>query len=233
MNMLEDLNKTIEQQEKDQQNLFSTMNNSELDSLEMDTYNELNSVVSLLSEGILDSQEIDNTLSNQLDELSEKLHSLDKLNKSFSDVILSSRMVSIDTIVPRLERIVRQTCRKTNKKARLQVTGNNINVDTDILNNLVDPLLHMLRNSIDHGIETPEERIKQKKDETGLIELSFSRDGNNIVMTLSDDGAGINAEKVYQKALEKELVSADQEFSDSDAVTWCWYGRSEHINTRT
>ena len=216
--MLEDLNKTIEQQEKDQQNLFSSMDNSDFDSLEMDTYNELNSVVSLLSEGILDSQEIDNTLSRQLDELSERLHSLDKLNKTFSDVILSSRMVTIDTIVPRLERIVRQTCRKTNKKAQLVVTGNNLNVDTDILNNLVDPLLHMLRNSIDHGIETPEERVKNGKDETGLIELEFSRDGNNILMTLKDDGAGINPEKIYKKAIEKEIISPDQEFSDSDAI---------------
>jgi len=217
--MLGELNTTIEKQEKDQQHLLSSIDNSELDSLEMDTYNELNSVASLLTESVIDGQEIDSTLNKQLDELTEKLHSLDKLNKTFSDVILSSRMVSVDTIIPRLERIVRQTCRKTNKKARLKVTGNNINIDTDILNNLVDPLLHMLRNSVDHGIETPSIRKKKKKDETGTIELTFSREGNNILMTLTDDGAGINAKKIQKKAIEKELISADQKLTDNEVIS--------------
>ncbi len=217
-NMLEELSNTISEQEKDQHKLLSSLGNSNFDSLEMDTYNELHSVASLLSESFLDSQEIDNTLNKQLNELSDKLRSLDKLNKDFSDVILSSRMVSINTIIPRLERIVRQTCRKTNKKAQLIVTGNEINIDTDILNGLIDPLLHMLRNSIDHGIEKPEERIKADKDETGLIELSFTRDGNNILMALKDDGAGINPETIYQKAIEKALITPNQEFSKRETL---------------
>jgi len=216
--ILEELSNTISQQEKDQHTLLSSLDNSNFDDLEMDSYNELHSVASLLSESFLDSQEIDNTLNKQLSGLSDKLHSLDKLNKDFSDVILSSRMVSIDSIIPRLERIVRQTCRKTDKKAKLMVTGNHINIDTDILNGLVDSLLHMLRNSIDHGIESPAERSKSNKDETGLIELSFTRDGNNILMSLKDDGAGINPEIIYQKALHKDLITSDQELSKRETL---------------
>ena len=216
--MLGELSNTITEQEKDQHKLLLSIENSDFDSLEMDTYNELHSVASLLSESFMDSQEIDNTLNRQLNELSDKLRSLDKLNKDFSDVILSSRMVSINTIVPRLERIVRQTCRKTKKKANLVVTGNDIYVDTEILNGLIDPLLHMLRNSIDHGIETPKKRKKAKKDETGLIELDFTQDGNNIVMTLKDDGAGIDPKVIRQKAIEKELITKKQQLSKRETL---------------
>lgn len=217
-NMLEELSNTITQQEKDQHKLLASFENSEFDSLEMDSYNELHSVASLLTESFMDSQEIDNTLTSQLNGLSDKLRSLDKLNKEFSDVILRSRMISVNTIIPRLERIVRQTCRKTNKKANLKVTGNNIHIDTEILNGLIDPLLHMLRNSIDHGIESPEERIENNKDETGLIELSFTRDGNNILMGLKDDGAGIDPEAIYQKAIDKNLITPDQEFTKKETL---------------
>lgn len=217
-NLLGELSSTISRQEKEQHKLLASLENSSFDSLEMDTYNELHSVASLLSESFLDSQEIDSTLSKQLNDLSEKLRSLDKLNKDFSDVILRSRMVSVDSIVPRLERIVRQTCRKTNKSAQLIVTGSEINIDTDILNGLIDPLLHMLRNSIDHGIESPTIRANKNKGEIGLIELSFTRDGNNILMSLKDDGAGINPDAVYKKAIEKELITANQKLSKKEIL---------------
>ena len=98
------------------------------------------------------------------------------------------------------------------------MTGKEIDIDTDILNGLLDPLLHMLRNSIDHGIERPEQRIKNGKDETGLIALKFLRDGNNILMSLEDDGAGIDPELIYQKAIHKNLITPKQEFSKSDTL---------------
>ena len=215
---LEELSLTIDRQEKEQKDMFSSLENSDFDSLEMDSYNELHSVASLLSETVIDGQELDNSLTKQLNELNEKLRSLDQLNKDLSSVILKSRLVSINTIVPRLERIVRQTCRKTGKQAELIVTGKEIDIDTDILNGLLDPLLHMLRNSIDHGIERPEQRIKNGKDETGLIALKFLRDGNNILMSLEDDGAGIDPELIYQKAIHKNLITPKQEFSKSDTL---------------
>ena len=160
--MLEELSNTIFQQEKDQSSRLSSIQNSDFDALEMDTYNELHSVAGLLTESILDSEEIENNLSKQLNELNDDIQSLEKLNKELSEVILRSRMVSLNTLVPRLERIVRQTCRKTGKQAELIVSGNNINIDTDILNGLVDPLLHLLRNAIDHGIETRRRLDMQK-----------------------------------------------------------------------
>lgn len=216
--MLDELSETIFQQEKDQQKMLSSLQDSDFDSLEMDTYNELHSVAGLLTESILDSEEIESNLKNQLDNLNEELRSLGKLNKELSEVILSSRMVSINTLVPRLERIVRQTCRKTDKKAELNVTGNDIFIDTDIVNGLVDPLLHLLRNAVDHGIETTAVRKKKKKGKTGKIDLNFSREGNNILMQLKDDGAGIDPELIYQQAIDKGIITPEQEFSTSETL---------------
>jgi len=216
--MLDELSNTIYQQEKDQQKMLSSLQESDLDSLEMDTYNELHSVAGLLTESILDSEAIENNLSNQLRDIQEDLRSLDKLNKELSGVILSSRMVSLNTLIPRLERIVRQTCRKTGKKAELVVTGNDINIDTDILNGLVDPLLHLLRNAIDHGIEAPKQRKAKNKDEVGIIQLDFCREGNHILMQLKDDGAGIDPEFIYQRAIDKAIITPDQEFSPSETL---------------
>ena len=216
--MLDELSITISQQEKDQETRLTNLQDSGFDSLEMDSYNELHSVAGLLTESILDNEEIDNTLATQLKDLTDDLRSLDKLNKELSEVILRSRMVSINTLVPRLERIVRQTCRKTGKQAELIVTGKDINIDTDILNGLVDPLLHLLRNAVDHGIEFTEIRKSNGKEEFGKIQLSFTREGNNILMQLKDDGAGIDPEIIYQKAIEKGMITPDQEFSTNQTL---------------
>jgi chemosensory pili system protein ChpA (sensor histidine kinase/response regulator) len=216
--MLNELSTTIYKQEKDQMTMLSSMQNKDFDTLEMDTYNELHSVAGLLTESILDSETIESTLKNQLNGIHDDLRLLDNLNKELSETILSSRMESLNTLIPRLERIVRQTCRKTKKEAELIVTGNNINIDTDILNGLVDPLLHLLRNAVDHGIETPKARKSKKKNQAGKIQLNFSRQGNFIHMELKDDGAGIDSEKIYQHAINKGLITPDQEFSNSEVL---------------
>ncbi|MEE9445792.1 MAG: response regulator [Cocleimonas sp.] len=216
--MLNELSNTIYQQEKGQTDTVTTQQNNNLDSLEMDSYNELHSITGLLTESILDGEEIEVTLGKQLIELSSHLRTQDHLNKELSEVILNSRMVSIDSLIPRLERTVRQTCRKTGKKAELLITGNNINLDTDIINGLTDPLLHLLRNSVDHGIETPETRLENNKEELGTINLDFSQQGNFIVMTLQDNGAGIDPDKIYQRAIDKGLITPEQAFSKDEAL---------------
>jgi chemosensory pili system protein ChpA (sensor histidine kinase/response regulator) len=216
--MLDELSSTILKQEKDQLTMLSSMQNKDFDTLEMDTYNELHSVAGLLTESILDSETIESTLKQQLNEIHDDLRILDNLNKELSDTILDSRMESLNSLVPRLERIIRQTCRKTQKEAELVVTGNDINIDTDIITGLVDPLLHLLRNAVDHGIETSKARKSKKKKLVGQIQLNFSRQGNFIHMQLKDDGAGIDPEKIYQHAIKKGLITPDQEFSKSEVL---------------
>jgi len=216
--MLNELTNTISKQEKNKTRNLASSENSDFDALEMDTYNELHSIAGLLSEGFSDSEEIDRQLGKQLREITDYTRSLELLNKELSNLILHSRMVSIKSLIPRLERIIRQTCRKTGKKAELAVTGNDINIDTEILNKLVDPLLHLLRNSVDHGIENPEIRKQKGKYETGRIHLSFSREGNFIQMELKDDGAGIDPEKIYQQAIKIGMVNSKQKFTEEQIL---------------
>lgn len=211
--MLSELSNTISKQESNQARKYNSLKYSEFDSLEMDTYNELHSIAGLLTESIIDGEEIDRQLGHQLSELKDYARSMGRLNKELSEIILQSRMVSINDLVPRLERIVRQTCRKTGKKAELAVTGNNIHIDTDILNKLSDPLLHLLRNSVDHGIEPPKQRKAKGKYETGRIHLTFARESNHIYMELKDDGAGIDTDKIYQHAVKSGLINPAQEYT--------------------
>ena len=190
----------------------------EFDQLELEVYNELHSVHSLLSETIADNRDIERSMQQNLRELSDQLHSQQRINRELNTTILDTRMESLDTLTPRLERIVRETCRSTGKKADLVITGSDLAVDTDILKGLTDPLLHLLRNSVDHGIETSEQRAESNKAATGRIELSFKQEGRYVTMTLTDDGKGMDPEAIYQRALAQEIVSPEQILSDSEKL---------------
>jgi chemotaxis protein histidine kinase CheA/ActR/RegA family two-component response regulator len=116
----------------------------------------------------------------------------------------------------RLMRNVRQTCQQTGKQAELVITGGEIQVDGDVLNKLADPLLHLLRNAVDHGIELPEERSAAGKPVEGTINLDFSRQGSGIVVTIRDDGKGLDYERIRAKAIDRELIRADQHLTRTE-----------------
>ncbi len=192
--------------------------NSEFDQLELEVYNELHSVHGLLSETIADNREIERSIQANLRDLSDQLHSQQRINRELNATILDTRMESLDTLTPRLERIVRETCRSTGKNAEFIISGNNLAVDTDILKGLTDPLLHLLRNAVDHGIENKEQRLAKGKPEMGSIELNFQQDGRYVLMSLRDDGAGINAEAIHQRAIKQNIVSADKQLSQIEKL---------------
>jgi chemosensory pili system protein ChpA (sensor histidine kinase/response regulator) len=213
---LDELEYSIDQQFR--QVRQQTQNNSDFDQLELEVYNELHSVHGLLSETIADNREIERSMQQNIRELSDQLHSQQRINRELNATILDTRMESLETLAPRLERIVRETCRQTDKQADLNIIGSNLAVDTDILKGLTDPLLHLLRNAVDHGIETPEQRLASGKPESGQLELSFRQQGRYVEMTLSDDGKGMTAEAIYERALQLELVSPDQALSETDKL---------------
>ncbi len=192
--------------------------NPEFDQLELEVYNELHSVHGLLNETIADNREIERSIQENLRDLSNQLHSQQRINRELNATILNTRMESLDVLTPRLERIVRETCRSTGKKANFTIDGNNLAVDTDILKGITDPLLHLLRNAVDHGIEDSEQRLSKGKPEAGLVELSFKQEGRYVLMTLRDDGAGIDTEAVYQRALSRGVINSDQTLSDTDKL---------------
>ena len=125
-------------------------------------------------------------------------------------------MVPIETVVNRFPRMIRDLSKKLNKKMELYMTGEDTELDRTVIDEIGDPLMHLLRNSADHGLESPEERARLGKPEVGSIFLNAYQDGNNVVIEVRDDGAGINIEKVRNKAIEKGTITPEQAESMTD-----------------
>lgn len=180
-----------------------------LDELELESYSDLVSANNLLMEAAADSHELVQSLQQMMRRLMDELYQQQRIQRQLSEAVLSMRLTPVSTLLPRLERIVRETCRKTAKKAEIEIQGQHLQVDADILKGVTDPLLHLLRNAVDHGIEAPEARVAAGKPETGKITLTFARRGNHISLSLEDDGAGMNLERIRARGLERGLIQAD------------------------
>jgi len=189
---------------------------NEFDPLEFEEYNELHSVAHSFIESIVDNRELAMSVREDLVELETMFIHQERLNKEFQNNIMTTRMVQVNTILSKLQRNVRQTCRMTGKKVELIVEGTDIMIDSDVLNNLGDPLQHILRNAIDHGIENADERTLLGKPESGSIKLSFYREGNNIVVKCEDDGQGLNYTNIRFTAIQRGLITETQELTDQE-----------------
>ncbi|MFZ2541619.1 MAG: response regulator [Gallionella sp.] len=186
------------------------------DPLEMDRYNELHGATRALVEVTDDARvmadNLDISVSNLRIEVAQQL----QINKELQHQVVSTRLAPVNSLAARLTRNVRQTCAQTGKQAALVITGGDIEVDGDVLNKLADPLLHLLRNAVDHGIELPEDRAVADKPVEGRIDLNFSRQGSGIVVTIRDDGKGLDYERIRSKAIERELIRADQQMTHAE-----------------
>jgi chemosensory pili system protein ChpA (sensor histidine kinase/response regulator) len=189
---------------------------SAFDSLEMDQYSELHTTSRMLVEAATDAHQIGSMVAAQLGRLDKMLLTQERLNHELQETVLNARMVPIKTVVPRLQRSVRQTCRLTEKQAELHITGTDTLMDSEVLTKLVDPLMHVLRNAVDHGIEAPTERKAAGKSELGNIWLDFQRDGNNILVRCRDDGTGLDFTAIRATAERRGLVQSDQTVTDDE-----------------
>ena len=192
------------------------MEEEEFDPLELDEYSELHSATNAFAEALTDSRELADLLRGELNSLDELVIQHEQVSSELNQVVLSSRLVPVSTMVPRLQRGVRQTCRATGKNARLSVTGDDMLIDSEILNNIVDPLMHIVRNAVDHGIERPSERIANGKDEHGNVDLSFTREGESVVIRCRDDGAGFDFLRIRELVMSQGLVAGDNHISDRE-----------------
>ena len=219
--ILDELSETIDQQSTkltQQPNLHAvhTANSGAFDQLELEGYNDLYSTTNLLTESVADSRELTRSLQQQIRQISDQLYQQQRLQRQLSETVLRTRLIPVQSIAARVERTVRETCRRTNKHANIHIIGQNLQVDTDILQGLTAPLLHMLRNSVDHGIETPEQRQAAGKAEDGQISLRFEQKGSHIHMTLSDDGQGLDVTRIRARAIERGLINAEQILSEEE-----------------
>ena len=146
----------------------------------------------------------------------ERLELLERHIRDMQDSIMSIRMVPMESIYSKFPKVVRDISKKLSKKVDFKHYGDNVEIDKAMIEGLTDPLMHIIRNSLDHGLETPEERLKKGKKEVGSIIMSAEQANGQMIITVEDDGHGINVEQVALKALENGLIDTKQYDSMSD-----------------
>lgn len=143
-------------------------------------------------------------------ELSETVERITRVSGDLQNIILNMRMIPVETVFNRFPTMVRQLVRELNKKVNLEIIGAETELDRTVIDEIGDPLVHLIRNALDHGIETPEERLAKGKPEVGTVKLSAYHSGNNVFIELEDDGAGVSREKVLKKALSNGIVTEEE-----------------------
>lgn len=189
---------------------------SGFDELEMDRYTMLQEISRALSEGSSDMMDLKETLVNKSRDAETLLHQQARISSELQEGLTRTRMVPFARLIPRLRRIVRQISNELGKSVRFDAYNVEGELDRNVLDRMVAPLEHMLRNAVDHGIESAEKRIAAGKPEQGRISLRLSREGGYVVLTISDDGGGIDLEAVKAKAIERGLITADTKVSDEE-----------------
>jgi two-component system chemotaxis sensor kinase CheA len=178
---------------------------------------KVDSLINLVGELVITqsmlSQIGDNFEPNMLPQLIDGLAQLERNSREMQEAIMRIRMLPISFAFNRFPRLVHDLSDKSGKKVELKLTGEQTELDKTVMEKIGDPLVHLVRNSLDHGLETPEVRLAAGKDETGTIQLNAYHQGGNIIIEIVDDGAGLNEEKIFSKAVEKGLVEADAKLS--------------------
>lgn len=150
----------------------------------------------------------------------EQIEYLERVTTNLHESVMNVRMVPIETVVNRFPRMIRDLSKKLDKKMELYMTGEETELDRTVIDEIGDPLMHLLRNSADHGLESAEVRAERGKPEVGTIFLNAYQEGNNVVIEVGDDGNGIDVEKVRRKAIEKGTITAEQAeaMTDKDII---------------
>ncbi len=167
----------------------------------------------VITQSMLGELGLDFTM-DSLPRLLEGIEQLSQNTRELQESVMRIRMLPISFTFSRFPRLVHDLSRTMNKKIELKLTGEQTELDKTVMEKIGDPLVHLVRNSLDHGIEMPEDRVKAGKPETGTITLNAFHQSGNIVIQIIDDGAGLNKPRILQKAIEKELVSENDNLSD-------------------
>jgi chemosensory pili system protein ChpA (sensor histidine kinase/response regulator) len=190
----------------------------EFDPLEMDRYSQLQQLSRSLSESASDMLDLKETLAFKARESETLLIQQARVNTELQEGLMRTRMVPFSRLLPRLRRTVRQVARDVSKEVEFHAYNAEGELDRNVLERMVPPLEHMLRNAVDHGIERAELRRQFGKADVGRIDLRLSREAGDVVIEISDDGAGIDVESVRAKAIERGLMAADARLRDDEVL---------------
>lgn len=193
-------------------------NYDDFDPLEMDRYSSMQQLSRALMESASDLIDLKDTLTHKTRDAETLLLQQSRVNTELQEGLMKTRMVPFQRLVPRLRRIVRQVSLELNKQVDLRVYNAEGEMDRTILERMISPLEHMVRNAVDHGIEHTEQRLQSGKDAQGSIELDIRRDGGDVVLTMRDDGKGINLEAVRRKAIERGMTTPDARLTEEEVM---------------
>ncbi len=203
------------------------------DPLEMDRYSQLQQLSRSLIESASDLRDLKSTLTNKTRDAETVLLQQSRINTELQEGLMRSRMVPFSRIVPRLRRIVRQISSELGKEVEFEFNNSEGELDRNMMERMVPPLEHILRNAVYHGIEDTVAREKSGKPARGRIVLSLVREGGNVLLYLSDDGAGINVDRVREKAIEQQLMDADAQLTDQEIMQFIFHAGFSTAQTVT
>jgi len=191
---------------------------AEFDPLEFDRFSTMQQLSRSLMETVNDLSNIGDTVASLQHESESLLLHQSRLSNDLQDGLLRTRMVRFSQIVPRLQRLVRQTGSSLGKSAEFEVSGVEGEMDRAILDRMISPLEHILRNAVSHGIEESKQRKKAGKSAAGKISLSLGREATDVVIVVADDGRGLNLKSIRERAVEKGLLDENARISDRDLI---------------
>ncbi|MBI4989270.1 MAG: Hpt domain-containing protein [Rhodocyclales bacterium] len=182
----------------------------EFDPLEFDRFTRFQEITRMMAESVNDVTTVQHALLRNLDHADAAIVSQARQNRELSQSLMGVRMIPFNSVADRLYRVVRQTAKELGKKANLDIRGGQVELDRSVLDKMTGPIEHLLRNAITHGLEEGAHRQAVGKTEIGEIGLTLSQEGNEVVIDMVDDGAGLNFERIRSKAIEQGLLAADQ-----------------------
>ncbi|WP_211460716.1 hybrid sensor histidine kinase/response regulator [Collimonas silvisoli] len=190
----------------------------EFDPLEFDRFTRLQELTRMMAESVNDVASLQKNLTSTVDGANADLLTQRRLTRDLQQDLMHVRMVQFASIAERLYRLTRQVAKELDKRVNLDIRGSNVEIDRSVLEKMIGPFEHLLRNAIVHGIESREARRAAGKSETGELKIEIRQDGNEILIQLSDDGQGLNLQRIRDKARTVGLLESDQQISDVETT---------------
>jgi chemosensory pili system protein ChpA (sensor histidine kinase/response regulator) len=188
------------------------------DPLEFDRFTRFQELTRMMAESVNDVQTVHQNIIKALDESDAALSAQARLNRELQQSLMRIRMVPFQSVAERLYRVVRQAAKDLDKRAVLDIRGAQVELDRSVLERITAPFEHLLRNSVAHGIEKPADRVAAGKKELGEIRIELRQEGNEVMMAATDDGAGIDLDRVRAKAVAQGLIAPDAQLSDKETA---------------
>ena len=182
---------------------------------------KLDTLMNLMGELVINKVRLEQIgQTHRISELTETLEQMDRVTTDLQNIVMKVRMVPVSQVFNRFPRMVRDVSKELNKEINLTIEGEETELDRTVIDEIGDPIMHLLRNSLDHGVELPDVRETKGKPRVGEVGLIARHEGNNVVIMVTDDGAGIDANKMRRKAVEKGMMTQDEvdKLDDADAV---------------